>query len=135
MARVRVEGADTLRRTLKQSGLDLKQLKDANRAAAGSILPIAIGLAPVGKPPPPHWNVPAPGRLKASLRVGATQRAGMIRAGKKSVPYAPVIHWGWPARNIAPHPWIMRAAQDNEAVWTAVYMQHVDKILDQIKGT
>ena len=123
-----------MRRTLKQSGIDLKQLRDANREAARSILPIAIGMAPVGTPPPPHWNVPPPGRLKASLRVAATNRAGIVRAGRKSVPYAGVIHWGWPARHITPHPWIMRAAQENEAVWMAVYMHHIDDILDQIEG-
>ncbi|WP_245945753.1 HK97 gp10 family phage protein [Corynebacterium senegalense] len=114
--------------------MDLKQLRDANREAARSILPIAIGMAPVGTPPPPHWNAPPPGRLKASLRVAATNRAGIVRAGRKAIPYAGVIHWGWPARHIRPHPWIMRAAQDNENVWMRVYMDHIDDILDQIKG-
>lgn len=134
MTRVKVEGAARLRRTLKQAGVDMKQLRDANREAARAVLPIAIGAAPVGKPAPAHWNVPPPGRLKASLRVAATNRAGMVRAGRSSIPYAGVIHWGWPARGIAPNPWIMRTAQNNEHVWTAVYMDHVDDILNDIKG-
>lgn len=134
MPRVRVEGAARLRRTLKQAGVDLKELRHANREAARSILPIATATAPIGKPSPAHWNVPPPGRLKASLRVAATNKAGIIRAGRKAVPYAGVIHWGNPHRNIRPHPWIMRAAQDNEPVWMNVYMRHLDDVLDQIQG-
>lgn len=132
--RVQVRGAKQLRRTLKQAGVDMKQLRDANREAARSILPMTIGLAPVGDPAPAHWNVPPPGRLKASLRVAATNRAGIIRAGRKSIPYGGPIHWGWPARNIRPNPWIMRAAQDNEHVWVAVYMDQINSVLDQIEG-
>lgn len=134
MPRVRIEGAARLRRTLKQAGVDMAELRSANREAARSILPIAIGMAPVGTPPPAHWNVPQPGRLKASMRVAATNRAGIVRAGRKSIPYAGVIHWGWPQRGIRARPWIMTTAQDNEHVWTSVYMDHVDDVLKQIKG-
>lgn len=134
MARVRVEGAARLRRTLKQAGVDMKQLRDANREAARSVLPMAIAGAPVGQPAPAHWNAPPPGRLKASLRVAATNRAGIIRAGRKSLPYAGVVHWGNPHRGTRAQPWIMRAAQNNEHVWMSVYMDHIDDVLNSIEG-
>lgn len=135
MARVQVEGGARLRRTLRQAGVDMKELRDANRESARSILPMAIAMAPVGQPRPMHWeSASPPGRLKNSLRVAATNSSGMIRAGRKSVPYGGPIHWGWPARNITENPWILRAAQDHEDVWTAVYHDHVDGILKSIKG-
>lgn len=135
MARVHVHGADELRRTLRKSGVDLAQLKQANRAAAASILPISIAAAPVGTPTPLHWaRQHTPGTLKSSLRVGATQKAGIIRAGRKSIPYAGPIHFGWRARNIKPNPWITRAVEANEPVWVRVYMEHINDVIDQIKG-
>lgn len=124
MARVQVIGGARLRRTLRQAGVDMKQLRDANRQAAASILPIAVGMAPVG-----HTL-----RLKGSLRTAATNRAGILRAGRKSVPYAGVVHWGNPHRGTRAQPWIMRAAQDNEAVWMKVYMEKIDDVLNSIEG-
>lgn len=124
MARVQVIGGARLRRTLRQAGVDMKQLRDANRQAAASILPIAVGMAPVGQTL----------RLKGSLRTAATNRAGILRAGRKSVPYAGVVHWGNPHRGTRAQPWIMRAAQDNEAVWMKVYMEKIDDVLNSIEG-
>lgn len=39
------------------------------------------------------------GRLKETLRVSATTRAGSVKAGgKRSAPYAGPVHFGWPTR-------------------------------------
>ncbi|QMV84730.1 HK97 gp10 family phage protein [Corynebacterium hindlerae] len=122
-ASTHVKGARELRRTLKQAGGDLSQLREANREAARSILPIAAGLAPVKT-----------GALKASLRVGATQRAGIVRAGKKAVPYAGPIHWGWQARGIKANPFMTEAATNNEHIWIEAYMDAVEKAIRQVKG-
>lgn len=122
-AHVQVDGARKLRRELKKAGGDLGQLRDANRQAARSILPIAAGLAPV-----------TTGRLKASLRVAATNKAGMLRAGRKAVPYAGPIHWGWPLRGIHPRPFMTQAATNNESIWMDAYLGAVDKALKEIKG-
>ena len=78
--------------TMRKAGADMKELKEVNRQAANIALPAVRNLAPRGKN----------GRLASSIRVGATQKAGVIRAGSKSVPYAGVINYGWPARRIKP---------------------------------
>lgn len=67
--------------TMRKAGADMKELKEVNRQAANIALPAVRNLAPRGKN----------GRLASSIRVGATQKAGVIRAGRKSVPYAGVI--------------------------------------------
>lgn len=118
-----VEGLKNLRRTIRQAGGDTKDLRNANLAAAQTIVPIAAGLAPK-----------VTGRLAASIRAGATQKAGMVRAGRKLIPYANPVHWGWPKRNIEPNPWIASAAAANEELWLKVYEQHIDRILGKIEG-
>ena len=78
--------------TMRKAGADMDDLKEVNREAAEIALPAVRNLAPRGKT----------GRLAGSLRVGATKRAGVIRAGRKAVPYAGPINYGWPARHIKP---------------------------------
>lgn len=118
---VRVEGARELRRTLKAAGQDVQDLKDAH-AGAGSIV--------IGAARPPHRS----GRLAASQRAGATATAATVRAGRKSVPYAQVIHWGWGKRHIAANPWLSRAARDTEPAWTRLYEDAVERVLHRIRG-
>ena len=49
--------------------------------------------------------------LAGSIRAGRGKTKSVIRAGKARVPYAGVTHYGWPARNIAPHPFLTDALQ------------------------
>lgn len=114
-------GMRELRRELRRAGGDMSELKDANRAAAQIVIPVAMAMAPKRTM-----------ALTESIRVGATQRAGIVRAGKKLVPYAGPIHWGWPARGIEPHPWISEAAQKTEEAWQVAYQAHIEKILRKL---
>lgn len=123
---VRVEGAQKLRRTLKKAGVDMKDLTRLNKEAANTVVPVAKALAPVGDP--------RNGHIKTTVRAGATQRAGIIRAGDKKRPYGGPIHWGWPARGIKAEPWIAIAAKQTENQWTDVYWDGLMKVIDQVKG-
>ncbi|QFG13041.1 hypothetical protein PBI_SCHIEBS_12 [Gordonia phage Schiebs] len=123
MAEVRIEGGARLRRTLKAAGVDMKELSAINRKAANVVATAARPTAPVRS-----------GALARSVRAGATAKAGVVRAGNKAVPYAGPIHWGWPARGIEPHPWIADAAQATESEWVAQYFEHVEDVLDSVKG-
>lgn len=125
---VRVEGAAMLRRTLKKAGSDLKDLKAANRAAAGVVAPAAAANAPK-----------LTGALAASVRVGATNSAGVVRAGNNrrtaaGVPYGGVIHWGWPQRGIRANTFITDAAQATESVWVALYIEQMNEAVRNVKG-
>lgn len=121
---VHVDGVDRLKRTLRKAGHDVSQFKEANRAAASVVSGAATGTAPKGRT----------GKLAASVRAGATQKAGVVRAGRKSVPYAGPIHWGWPRRNITAQPFLSASARATESEWMAVYNKHIEDILDDIKG-
>lgn len=122
-AGVRVEGGRELRRDLKRAAGDLNDLKDAHREVAGIVARTAGPEAPVSS-----------GALAASVRPGATARAAIIRAGGASLPYAGPIHFGWPARNIEPDPFITEQAEATEPTWTDLYGDAVQRILDRIKG-
>lgn len=120
---IRVEGAAQLRRTLRRAGDDLTDLKGAH-AAAGAIAGQAA-----------RTNGPRrTGRLLGSVRWSGSATGAVVRAGRASVPYAMPIHWGWPSRGITAQPWVTKAAQDTEPVWSEVYADAVQRILNRVRG-
>jgi hypothetical protein len=121
-----VVGAKQLRATMKAAGLSLGDMTDVHRQVGAVVLPVAKGTSPAGSPKNGH--------IRSTVRVGATRAATILRAGNKSKPYAPPLHWGWFRKNIRPNPWLSRAAQSTEPAWSALYMQGVEKIIDKIKG-
>lgn len=125
---VRIEGAAQLRRTLKQAGGDLAQLKAANQAAALTVAEHAAILAPRRT-----------GRLARTIRASGTNTAGVVRTGnnRKSVggvPYAGPIHWGWPARNIPANEFVTEAAEATEPVWLGAYEAAMLDAINNVKG-
>lgn len=123
---VKVEGAARLRRTLKAAGADMKDLSRLNKEAANIVVPAAKALAPVGDP--------INGHIRSTIRAGATQKAGIIRAGNSKMPYGGVQHFGWPSRNIKPQPWIALAAKQTEPQWVDNYFEGLMKVIDSIQG-
>ena len=131
-ATVYVDGARELRRTLKKAGIDVRtDLKDAHRSAANTVLVRAMQVVPVA---PATMRSAKPGLLRDSLRPGATQTAAIVRAGKKRVPYAGPIHWGWRKRNIKPTLFLTKSAKETEPAWVNEYLKKFEDILDNIKG-
>lgn len=139
-----IVGSARLRRALKKAGHDVNDLKRAHLAAANVVANAARVTAPVRKPrerkgiPRPNrkkrGRPPVPGKLKASVRAGATQRAAIIRAGNARAPYAGPIHWGWPKRNIKQNTWILDAARATENQWLIPYRAEVAKAMRKVGG-
>lgn len=117
--------------------MDMKILKGINRQAAARVAVAAAATAPVGGPykSAGRGRPRSGGRLKKSIRPGATTKAGIVKAGSASrVPYAGPIHWGWPARNIRPQPFLTLAAQATESEWLPEYERHMLDAIKQVKG-
>lgn len=129
VARLRVDGAAKLRRTLKAAGRDLEgqALKDAHKKAADLVAREARPDTPVG----PDTG----GHIKEDIRTSGTASAAIIRAGRARRPYAGPVHWGWRARGIKAQPWIYEAAQRTTVAWTGIYLTAVEEVLDTIEGT
>lgn len=124
---VRIEGMRSLRRTLKQAGVNLQDLKDLNRQAGNIVLPVARATAPVG----PEVN----GHISRTVRLGVTNTAAIIRVGNNGrFPYAQPIHWGWFRHGIKPNPWVSRAAQSTESRWLEIYWRGLNNVIDHIEG-
>lgn len=119
-----VTGQDTFVRTLRKAGADLDDLKQVNLQAARTALTAVRALTPVGDT----------GRLARSVRAGATRKAGVIRAGRKAVPYAGVINYGWPARHITGRLYANNGVARSETQWLPLYEEYVEKTISQIKG-
>lgn len=128
-----VEGGRQLRATLREADEALEDLKKAHAEAAAIAAHASAALAPKRS-----------GRLADTIRSSGTKTAGIVRAGLKSVPYAPAIHWGWKTRPnqqkgwrggpIPANPFISRGAQDSEGRWIRVYENHVEQALEKVKG-
>lgn len=109
--------------TMRKAGADMDELKDVNAQAARVALPAVRALVPR------HT-----GTLAGSIRAGATKRAGVVRAGRKSVPYAGVINYGWPARHITGRLFANTGVARTEPTWAKLYEQFVKKTMSQVKG-
>lgn len=106
-----------MRRSFTKAGGDLKELKGAGLAAARVV-------AAEGERTAPRRTGVMAGTVRAAGQVGG----GVVRAGFARLPYAPVIHFGWPARNIEPQPWLFEATDRKYDAVIETYWEHVDKI-------
>lgn len=97
--RVRVEGLRKAMQALAAAGAAAQDMKD---------LMHALGMIVVNASSPP---VGPTGRLAATPRAGRGRTKAVVRAGGARTPYAGVVHYGWPARNIAPQPFLLAAFQ------------------------
>lgn len=120
-ARIQVTGAVELRRALGRMGADLKDMSKVNREAADIVASEARQRAPVRS-----------GDLRRSVRGGATKTRGTVSAGKRGIPYAGVIHFGWPAHNIEPQPFIYDAVDEKRDDVVNLYRRRVDDLVRRV---
>lgn len=117
----RVDGLVELRRELKRLGVGVQDLKDANQQAAQLVADEAARRAPRRS-----------GRLASSGRAGRGEAKAVVTFGGAAVPYARPIHWGWPARNIEPHPFAMTAGTDTQPRWLELYRKALDELVEEV---
>ena len=113
--RVTVKGLSKTSRALSKAGADAKDMKD---------LMHRIGSLVVGAAQPPVKS----GRLKASIRAGRGKTKSVVRAGGARIPYAGVIHYGG-YHNISPHPFLVRAVQQERPAVLSTLDKGIDEIL------
>lgn len=99
---VKVLGLNEVTRSLKQYEGAADDLKEANAAIGSKVASTAKATAPY-----------LTGNLASTIRANRAIKSVQIKAGTARVPYAGVIEYGWPARNIEAQPYLRRAAWDN----------------------
>lgn len=96
--RVRIEGLGKTMRALSKAGADTQDMKQ---------LMFEIGMIVVRAANPPSIT----GALESTMRAGRGKTKAVVRAGGRKVPYAGVIHYGWPAHSIEAQPFLTNALQ------------------------
>lgn len=85
--KIRITGLNATLRAMSRAGASSEDMRDVMHS---------LGMIVVRAARPPRST----GRLAATVRPGRGKTKAVVRAGRKTVPYAGVQHYGWPARNI-----------------------------------
>jgi sarcosine oxidase gamma subunit len=120
VGQIGVEGARELRKALKTVGDEAKAgLKEVNLEIAEIVARAAVTRVPSRS-----------GALRETVRAAGAQTRASVKVGKKKVPYAGPIHFGWPARGIAPNMFLYDAL---DARRDEVMDAYTDGMADLIK--
>lgn len=69
------------------------------------------------------------GLIRDSIRAGRGKTKAVVRAGFRSVPYAPVIHYGWADHNIEPQPYMLQALVNKREQVVEAYEMGMEQLL------
>lgn len=118
--RLEIEGLREVQRALKGLAEDSREdMKETHRKAGEIVAAAAKPLAPV-----------LTGRLSATIQSSPTKYQGRVRIGRgASVPYAGPIHFGWPARRIAPQPFVYDALDSRREEVKQQYEQRMNELI------
>lgn len=97
---MRIQGADRAMRALARAGAETQDMKDLMHSLGSLVVKTA-------KPLTPHRT----GRLAGSIRAGRGKTKAVVTAGRKSIPYAGVQHYGWPAHHIKGTMFLVKALE------------------------
>jgi hypothetical protein len=118
---IRITGLRSTVRNLKKFDSDLVvEIKRINREGAAVVAAAAAALVPVKS-----------GKLRRSIRPGATTYTGTVRAGGANLPYTKPIHFGWPRHNIRPQPFLYEALDARRGEVLLAYERGIAKLCEQ----
>ena len=69
------------------------------------------------------------GDLRNTIRAGRGKTKAVVRAGYRRIVYAPVIHYGWAAHNLAPQPYMLQALANKRAEAFRMYEAGMQALL------
>lgn len=118
---VEVTGAKELRRALTRMGDDLADLTELHRDIAEAVASTARQRAPRRS-----------GNLAASVKGKGYKTRALVTAGSRSILYAGPIHFGWPARNIEPQPFLYDALDSRKREVVAKYEDRVGDLVKRV---
>lgn len=113
---VQITGVKEVLRDFEELGRITRQdIKEAHKEAAEPVARQSLTLVPRRS-----------GALAGTIRTVAYSSSGQVRSGSSRVPYAGPIHFGWPARNIRPQPFLYDALDDRRRKVVEVYESYID---------
>lgn len=117
---LQIDGLREINRDLRNMSQQARDdMKNTHREAGEIVARAAKVLAPVRT-----------GLLASTVVSAPTQRQGRVRVGRgQSVPYAGPVHFGWPARRIAPRPFIYDALDMRRDEVRDAYVARVNQLV------
>ena len=97
---MKIEGFNKAVRTLNRAGAETQDMKDLMHSLGSLVVKTA-------RPLTPHKT----GHLAGSIRAGRGKTKAVVTAGRKSIPYAGVQHYGWPAHHIKASMFLVKALE------------------------
>jgi hypothetical protein len=119
--RIQVTGAEQVAAQFKALGLKSGDLSRAFAEIGDRVAHDATVLAPKET-----------GRLAGDVRAGKAKTRATISVGRRSVPYAGPINYGWPRRNIAPTRFMNRAADDKADYSADRIVREMERLIRQV---
>jgi len=117
--KIEIDGLRQVQKALRNVSKESRdEMKETHRQAGQIIVDAATPLVPVQS-----------GALLASMKSAPIQRQGRVRLGSAAIPYAGPIHFGWPAQNIRPNPFIYEVLDGRRAEVSRLYEQRIDEII------
>jgi hypothetical protein len=117
---ITVEGIKQVTDSLKKLNKDLESNIELNKELSTTLSQKASAMAPV-----------LTGALASSVKGNPSAEKAQILAGSAAVPYAGVIEYGWPDRNIDAQPYLNPAVYDNLGYIIEKYNESIQKAIKQ----
>lgn len=117
---ITVNGIKEVTDSLKKLNKDLESNIELNKELSTNLSQKASAMAPV-----------LTGALASSVKGNPSAEKAQILAGSAAVPYAGVIEYGWPDRNIDAQPYLNPAVNDNMGYIIEKYNDSIQKAIKQ----
>ncbi len=117
---ITVNGIKEVTDSLKKLNKDLESNIELNKEISTTLSQKASAMAPV-----------LTGALASSVKGNPSAEKAQILAGSAAVPYAGVIEYGWPDRNIDAQPYLNPAVNDNMGYIIEKYNDSIQKAIKQ----
>ncbi len=115
---ISIEGVKQVQDTLNKLERDLESNLELNKELSSTLSQKASAVAPR-----------LTGALASSVVGNPTAEKAQIVAGSEAVPYAGVIEYGWPSRNIKPQPYLVPTVYKNMGYIVEKYNESIQKAI------
>lgn len=116
MVEVSITGVDEVKATLTRLAKDLESNLELNKELSTTLAQKASTVAPR-----------LTGALASSIVGNPSAEKAQILAGSEAVPYAGVIEYGWPAKNIQAQPYLTKTVNSNMGYIVAKYNENIEQ--------
>lgn len=117
---IRVRGLSESLRALNRAGAAAEDMRELMHSTGEIVAAEARSRAPMGET----------GKLRSSIKAGRGKTKAVVRAGSaRRVPYAGVTHYGWPAHNMEPRPFMLQALTAKQGAAQAHIEQGLRELL------